>query len=400
MPNYTYTAVNEAGQRIKNEITATAEQDVIQQLLRMQLTPVEIKKISSRKKVRKSSRRIKSKDVALFTKQLYTLLKAGVPILVSLNAIKEQNENSALFDVVEEIANEVEQGSSLHEAIAQFPKIFSNIYINSIKIGEMSGTLEASLKYLYKFLEEEDKLRKDIKKALRYPMLVVFGILVAFVVFTSVVIPKFIPIFSASGMELPFPTRMLIGIYHVVSSYGLFILGGLILLVAGAVLYVRTPKGLYQYHKLLLNLPIFGSLLKKASISRFAKTFYTMNCSGIPVLQAFETMQSTMDNEVYKSELFQITEHIKRGEGMANSLRTSHYFTPFVVEMIAIGEKSGALDDMLSSVSEYYDLEVDEAVKNLTSLIEPVVTVALGGIVLVLMLAIFLPMWNMMSLVH
>ncbi len=399
MPNFVYKAVGTDGRVVQSDIVAPSEQEVIRHLTKLNLMPVNISQQKKVKGASKSSSKLKVKDVILFTKQLHTLLKSGVPILSSLNAIKEQNTDTGFKDLVEHIAEEVEQGNSFSSALEQYPKTFPAIYVNSVKVGELSGTLEETLQYLASYMEEEARIRQNVKKALRYPMLVILGLLMAFIIFTTFVIPKFIPIFEASGIDLPLPTRLLIGIYSIISHYGIFLAIGLAGLIVGLVFYIRTPKGKYQYHRLLLKMPIFGPLLQKVSISRFAKVFHTMNRTGIPVVKAFDTMRGTMDNEVYRQELTYILERIKDGTGIANSIRQSPYFSPFVVEMIAIGEKSGALDDMLQSVSNYYDLEVDETVQNMTSLIEPIVSVALGGMVLLLALAIFLPMWDMMSMV-
>lgn len=400
MPNFVYKAINDEGHTIQEEIVAPSEDEVIRQLQKLRLTPLEIR-TQAGKKTRKSRRsKVTPKSVILFTKQLYTLLKAGVPILVSLNAIREQSSDPAFRNLVEQLAAEVEQGNSFSSALTQFPKAFPPLYISSVKVGEMSGTLEETLLNLYKYLEEELEIRQNVKKAMRYPALVISGLVIAFVIFTTFVIPKFIPIFQSSGVALPLPTRLMIGLYYLISNYGLLLLAGTIGAIIAAVLYVRTPRGRYQYHRLLLQLPIFGPLLQKVNISRFAKVFHTMNRTGIPVIKAFETLEETLDNEVYRRELTRALEKIKEGERIANALRQSPYFSSFVVEMISIGEKSGSLDDMLESVSNYYDLEVGETVKNMTALIEPVVTVALGGMVLLLALAIFLPMWDMMSLVQ
>ncbi len=399
MPNYVYKAVTDEGRVLENEIVAPNEQEVILHLQKLRMVPVEIKPRTSRAVAAKSHKKVKVKEVILFTKQLYTLLKSGVPVLVSLNAIKEQYSDPSFKALIEQIAEEVEQGNSFSSALAQFPKIFPSLYVSSVKVGEMSGTLEETLKYLYQYLDEEHQIRQNVKKAMRYPALVVVGLISAFLIFTTFVIPKFIPIFTASGLALPFPTRLLIGIYYVLTNYGVYLAIGIAALITGLVLYARTAEGRYQYHKLLLKLPIIGPLLIKVSVSRFAKVFHTMNRTGIPVIKAFETMGETMDNEVYRRELAGILERVKEGEGIANSLRQSPYFTAFVVSMVSIGEKSGALDDMLESISDYYDMEISETVNNMTSLIEPIVTVALGGMVLLLALAIFLPMWDMMSMV-
>ncbi|GAB4376468.1 MAG: type II secretion system F family protein [Calditrichia bacterium] len=400
MPLFVYKAVGPDGRSIENQIVAPSEQDVIQHLKKLNLIPVEIREQAARVLGRRAYRKFKIKDVILFTKQLHTLMRSGVPIMASLNAIKEQSDNPAVRSLVEQIAREVEQGNSLSAALSQFPQIFPRLYTNSIKVGELSGTLEDTLQYLTRYLEEENEIRKNIKKAFRYPMLVVLGLVLAFLVFTSFVIPNFVPVFQASGVELPLPTRILIAINELLTQYGLLLLLVVVAAVIGIILYIRTPGGRFQFHYLMLRLPIFGALLTKVNMTRFAKIYHTMNRTGIPVIKAFETMQETIDNEVYRREIALVLERIKEGEGIANSLRKSSYFSSFTAEMIAIGEKSGSLDEMLESISNYYDLEVRETVNNMSSMIEPVVTVVLGGMVLLLALAIFLPMWDMMTLVH
>ncbi|MEJ2634962.1 MAG: type II secretion system F family protein [Calditrichia bacterium] len=399
MPNFQYKAVNDEGMLVRNKISAPNEQEVIHHLQKLKLTPVEIRSYAPKSAGKGFQKKVRTKEVIFFTKQLYTLLKSGVPILMSLNAIKEQSSNPTYTAVVEQIAREVEQGNSLSSALSQFSKIFPSVYIDAVKVGEISGTLEESLHYLSKYLEEEEKIKKDIKKAVRYPILVVVGLIFAFIIFTTMVIPKFIPIFSSSGIELPLPTRILFGFHEILAAYGIYI----ILAIAGVAIFLiwygRTARGRYIFDEIFLKLPIMGQLIRKVNISRFAKTFYTMNRTGIPVIQAFETLKTTLENAVYRKELNMVLERVKAGGGIANSLRLSSYFDPFAVEMIAIGEKSGSLDDMLQSVSGYYDLEVSETVDNMTSLIEPVVTVALGVMVLIFALSIFLPMWDLMSLV-
>jgi len=265
-------------------------------------------------------------------------------------------------------------------------------------VGELSGTLEDTLRYLYRYLEEENKIRQNVKKALRYPLLVIFGLIFAFIIFITMVIPNFIPIFTSSGLELPLPTRLLITIYRLITEYSFYLVFTILSVAFSLFWYSKTNRGRYYLHKFLLDLPILGGLLRKVSISRFAKLFFTMNRTGIPVVQAFETMSENIENEVYRREIQKVLERVKFGESIAGSLRQSLYFSPFIVEMVAIGEKSGSLDEMLESVSNYYDMEVNEMVNNMTSLIEPVVTVILGGMVFILALAIFLPMWDLMSL--
>ncbi|MFZ0388924.1 MAG: type II secretion system F family protein [Calditrichia bacterium] len=399
MPNYAYTAIDVDGRTILNDMDAPNEKEVIQHLQRLSLVPVEISVQKEKAAKNVSFKKIKIKDIILFTRQLNTLLRSGVPILVSLNALKEQAGESPFKVLLERIAREVEQGNAFSTALEQYPKIFPSLYINAVKVGEMSGTLEETLLYLANYLEEEQQMKQSVKKALRYPMMVIIGLVVAFLIFTMAVIPRFIPIFEASGLELPLPSRVLIGLYYILSTAGIPLLLITAVLITGLIWYIRRPSGRFMFHKLQLQAPIFGPLLRKVSMARFAKVLSTMNRTGIPVVKALDTMKDTMENEVYRRELDQVLELVKEGSGIASAVRRSPYFSPFVVEMLGIGEKSGALDEMLDSISQYYDMEVNETVKNMTALIEPVITVFLGGMVLLLALAIFLPMWDMMSIV-
>ena len=399
MPNFKYRAVNADGQILESTLVAPDKDEVVRQLRKLNMVPVEVNRSVSKNVKKSGNRKIKIKTLLLFVKQLHTLLKAGIPIITGLNAIREQATDDSFKQLIESIIKDVEQGTRFSDALAQFPRVFPEIFINSIRVGEVSGTLEETLLYLYSYLEEEDRIKKDMKKALRYPLFVTVGLISAFLVFTTVVIPNFIPIFKMSSTQLPLPTRLLMGAYYLISNYGFILLFLLVCAITGLVLYIRTPKGKFQFDGFLLKLPVLGEVIRKVSISRFAKIFYTMNRTGIPVVQTFEILQDAMDNSVFAREIKIILEKIKRGEGIANSMKQSPFFTTFVVEMLAIGEQSGSLDEMLANVSEYYSQEVSETVGNMTALIEPIVTVALGGMVLFLALALFLPMWDLMSIV-
>jgi type II secretory pathway component PulF len=400
MPTFKYKAINPEGKTLSSTITAVDENDLVRQLQKLDLIPVEVQEKEAVKSIQKRfGKKIKTQDVLLFTKQLYTLLKAGIPILSSLNAIKEQNPHPGFRQMIEVAANDIEQGSKLSDALGKFSKVFPPIYINSVKVGEVSGTLEDTLIYLYNYLEQEMKIRKNVKKAFRYPLIVVSGLIIAFIIFITMVIPAFIPLFESFAVELPLPTRILIGVHSVIQNYGVVLILGFIGLLTGIYFYRKTPGGKYQFDYFLLRLPILGNLLNKVAISRFAKIFYTMNRTGVPVIKTFELLEENLENEVYCREMGVILSKIKRGQGIANSLKQSALFTTFIVEMVGIGEKAGSLDEMLDSVSQYYDSEVEETIDNMTSMIEPVVTVALGGMVLLFALAIFLPLWDLISAV-
>ncbi len=397
MPNYSYKAINADGETVESVILASNERDVQKQLQELNMILISAEKQKSKTKTSRLKYRVKEAAIIQFTKQLHTLLKAGVPIVASLNALREQTSDEKFKNVIEQIANDIEQGSKFSDAVAEFPKIFSTMYVNTLRVGEQSGTMEESLKYLYEYLENEARIRQQVKKALRYPSFVLIGIIGAFLVFMTSVIPNFIPMFESTGKELPLPTKILISLYEILSNYGLFIFLGLVLIIVAVVLYVRTPAGRFQFDLLMLKLPVVGNFVRKVNVSRFAMLFYTMNRTGISITKSLEIMQETIDNKVFNKEIAKTSDKIIKGEGIARSLKQSPVFTNLLYEMVAIGEQSGALDDMLKSVSDYYDQEVTELVNNMTTYIEPVVTIVLGGMILLLALALFLPMWEMMN---
>ncbi len=398
MPNFKYKAINQEGKTVESVILAANQKVVVQQLQNLNMTPVSIV-LEKEKKVTKSSKTVKVgiKAILLFTKQLQTLLKAGIPIVTCLGIVKEQAETEDFEKLIAAISQDIEAGSKLSDSLAQFPRTFPSIYINSIRVGEISGTLEDTLTQLSKFMEEDENIKKEVKKALRYPTMVVIALISAFIVFTTFVIPNFIPIFEMSGTELPLPTKVLLGLYYLITDYGLFLLLGIGTLIAGFITWAKTPEGMYKVDLMRLKLPVFGELNKKLNISRFAKLFHTMNKTGIPITQTFEIICETLDNIVYQNEVVKVKEKIIKGADIATSLKQSPYFSKLLIIMISIGEKSGSLDEMLGNVSDYYYQEVAETVDNLTSMIEPIVTLVLGAMMLFLALAIFLPMWDMIK---
>ncbi len=400
MPNFKYRAYDAEGKIVESTMLAKNEDDLASQLSELDLVPVEVEKIESKAHPAKLKMHIKDDAVLLFTKQLYTMLKAGIPILLALQTVKEQTKNENFKRIIETIYRDIEQGSKFSDALMQFPKVFSPIYINAIKVGEISGTLEEALQYMHQYMEKDIQIRNDVKKAFRYPMFVVIGIIGAFFVFVTTVIPNFIPMFKNSGHALPLPTRILLGIYTLMTQYGLITFFALLVIIVGLVYYFRTPKGRMWLDETLLKLPVLGNFLKKVIVARFARLFYTMNRTGVNITESLKIIQKSLGNAVYNKEIEIVTENIIKGESIADSLRKSKYFPELLVDMVSIGEKSGSLDDMLLSVSNYYEEEVNEMVENMSSLIEPIITVVLGGMILLLALALFLPMWEMMNIVQ
>jgi type II secretory pathway component PulF len=376
---------------------APDEDDVIRQLQKQNMMPVSIRQFEVQEQSSPVGGSVKMATILMFTKQLHTLLKAGIPIVAGLNTIRVQQTDPKFEKMIEFITRDIEQGSKLSAALSQFPKAFPPIFINSIKVGEVSGTLEEALSQLYISLDKDTNMKKAVKKAMRYPITVIIGIIAAFVVFMTIVVPNFIPLFANSGLELPLPTVILIKMHDILMNYGVLVFLGAVALVAGVYFYRKTPQGRFNLDMLILQMPIFGEFIKKVNISRFANLFYTMNRTGIPILRSFEIMQEAMENTVYSKEVGVVADKLTKGEEISTSLGQSKYFTPLLVEMVSIGEKSGSLDEMLNKVSQFYDQEVNDTVSNMTALIEPIVTVVLGGMIALLALALFMPMWDMMN---
>ncbi|GAB4170428.1 MAG: type II secretion system F family protein [Calditrichia bacterium] len=398
MPVFEYKALNKKNIEISDVIEASNETEAIQTLQKMGFTPISI----VQKKAQLSSSafgemfqpKVKTQTLIQFTRQLRTMLSAGIALLEALTVLENQAEDKFFQKIINGVRKEVEGGNQLSSALGMYPKVFSRLYVNSVRIGEVTGNLDSILQRLEEFIVFDERTKKNVKKALRYPTIVMTGVIGAVFFFSMYVIPKFKPLFELSGQEIPLPTKIVLGFSEFTLNYGYILLILLILTVGGIIWYKRTPMGKYNWDKFMLQLPIFGELIQMVELTRFTKTFQTLNKSGIAVVEAFETIIETIDNEIYRKEIKNVLEGLKNGEGIAPSMKRSPYFTQMVIQMIAIGEKAGSLDDMLGIISDFYDEEVENKVAGLTAMIEPIVTVVMGVIVLVLVLALFLPMWN------
>ena len=398
MPLFKYKAISPSGVVIQDTMEAESAQIVAEKLDKQGYLPLRISQGKIGKKLDIS--RVKLDEIIIFTRQLVTLLKAGIPLLSSLEALSEQTTSEKMKGIIREIYMDIEGGASLSEALAKHPRVFSRFYINSVRAGEASGSLDDVLERMGSTLQYEKERSSAVKSAMRYPLIVVIAICIAFVVMTTVVVPKFIPIFSKFGAELPLPTRILMGVSSFIKKYWYVLLSGLGGLSLGFMNYIKTDRGRYQWDSLKLKLPAIGPLVLKTSMSRFARMFETLNKSGLPILQTLDIVSKTVGNVVVGREVEKAIRGVRKGEGIAKPLKESKLFTPMVVRMIAIGEQSGSLDQMLASIAEHYDLEVDYALKKLTSMIEPLLTVGIGAVVLLFALAIFLPMWDMLGIIR
>jgi type II secretory pathway component PulF len=396
MATYNFRAINHAGQVVVDSIEAPNVGFITEHLDRLNYLPLQI---TEKRSAAASARRkkIDPKEVIIFTKQFATLFKAGVPLVGCLQALEEQAASESMRDVVRKITEGVQSGKTLHESLRGHPQAFSQLYVDMIRVGEIGGVLDEILTRLVGFLSHDLEIRTNIKKATRYPIIVLCGIVVAFVILIMLVVPRFVDIFQKMKVDLPLPTQILIAINMGLTEYWMIVLPVLVVLFFAVRHFIKTPHGRRWWDEKKLHLPIFGALTIKTYLSRFAKTFETLNRSGLPILQTLNVISQTIGNVIVADEVMKASNGVKEGQGLAVPLKKSVIFPPVVVQMISIGEKSGSLDTMMANIAEYYDEEIDYTVKNLTTLIEPMITVALGGVILFIALAIFMPMWDMLG---
>lgn len=337
------------------------------------------------------------KQVSIFSKQLATLINAGVPLVQSLTILQKQIEHKGFQQVVKSIRTEVEAGTPLSEAIAKYPKIFDRLYVNLVRAGETSGTLDTVLQRIAAFQEKDLALRGKIKSAMTYPTVVlVFALLITYFLLTTIV-PQFAGILTQLNAPLPFITRMLMAISEFLKHSTLFIVLGIAALVFGYRWYYSKPQGRRIIDDIKLRMPVFGNLIQKSAISSFARTFGLLISSGVNIVESLEITRGTANNAIVEESIDNAKNVVMVGEQMSSSLATSKVFPPMVVSMINIGEETGAMDTMLDKVGDFYDREVDEAVEGLTAAIEPLMIVFLGGIVGTIVAGMFLPMFSIIG---
>jgi MSHA biogenesis protein MshG len=374
---------------------------VAEVLAGMGLTPVEIREAAARPaKSGDSGRglfagRVGQIDLLLFSRQMYTLLKSGVPIIRALSGLQEAAVNPAMGRVIGEVRESLETGRELSQAFARHPRVFSPFYLSMVRVGETTGLLEEIFNRLYEHLEFERYMREQVKSALRYPMFVVLAMAAALVVVNLWVIPAFARVFAGFNAELPLMTRILLGFSRFMVDYWPLLLVGAALAVIGFRAWRNTSAGRLAWDRFSLKIPIAGKILHKAALSRFARSFALGVRSGVPIMQALSNSAHTVENVYVARRIEGMRENVERGESLLRAAIGSGIFTPVVLQMVAVGEESGAVDDMMDEIGDMYRQEVEYELKTLGQQIEPILIVLLGIMVLVLALGIFLPMWDL-----
>jgi type II secretory pathway component PulF len=403
MPVFKYRARDKSGKAMVGTIEASTLQMAGDQLYNLGYFPISIQEVGEAISLNLSDiwmrfQKVKSEELIVFSQQLSTLYKAGLPLLTGLASITEQVKNEKLKGVLKEIHGQIEGGSTLYGAMSKYPKVFSSIYVNMVRAGETSGMLGESLDRFVTLADRELRTRQKVNDATRYPLIVIVTLVIAFFALVYLVIPRFAQVFARFNTALPLPTRIMIGINTVSHTYWYLVL--LVLLGIPIIIwrYLKTSNGKYLWHKLKIRIPALGPIFLKIALSRFAYTFAMLNRSGIPILQTLEITSTTINNIHLSQSIEEISRKVREGSSLTDAMRESGKFTPLVLQMISVGETTGGLDGMLMRVAEYYDIEVENAIKKMSTYIEPILTLFLGIVVLFLALAVFLPWWNMASL--
>ncbi len=339
--------------------------------------------------------KIQHEDVALFTRQLNTLIKAGVPIMRALAGLQESSSNRSMKQVIGELRHSLDSGRELSVAFSDHPKIFSPFYLSMVRVGEMTGRLEDILLRLFHHMEFQQFMRNQVKAATRYPTFVIIAMAIAITVVNLMVIPAFAKVFKGFGAELPLMTRILLGFSDFMVANWPLLIGGVVAAIFAFRAWIRTERGCYDWDRLKMKIPIAGKIITKATLARFAGSFALAARSGVPVVQAMTVVAQTVDNAYIAKKVEGMRDTIERGESVLRAAIQAKVFTPVVLQMIAVGEESGMIDEMMQEVAEMYQREVEYELKTLSAQIEPILIVFLGALVLALALGIFLPLWDL-----
>ncbi|MFO7604372.1 MAG: type II secretion system F family protein [Gammaproteobacteria bacterium] len=404
MPQFIYKGRDRAGGAIEGEVEATSADAVALQLQSKGITPIDINEhqpsinplaqLASRYQ---ESRPVKLEDIILFSRQMYTLLRAGVPIIRAINGLSETTRNFQFKTALKQIANDLESGYELSRALNQHPHVFSSLFVSMVQVGENTGNMDDAFLQLSDYLERERETRAQVKSAMRYPLFVIGAISVAMLIINIWVIPTFTKVFAGFGAELPLPTRMLIGLSDFFVAAWPFLLLGLMVSIFVGKKYLRTESGRYHWDRLKLKQPVVGSILQRALLARFGRAFSMALRAGVPLVQGLNLVAKAVDNTFVGKNINDMRIGVERGDTLTHTAAATQMFTPLVIQMLAVGEESGAVDDLLEQVADFYDREVDYDLKSLSSKLEPLLIIVIGIMVLVLALGVFLPMWDLIN---
>lgn len=404
MAEFAYKGRSANGALVTGTLHGSSADAVAGRLVGVGITPVAIENISARRNVNLEDvfRKLgggqpTTKDLVLFCRQMYTITRTGLPLLRGLTGLTQTTHNEVLKDALVDIVASLESGRGLSESLGRHPKIFGTLFVNLVEIGEATGTLETSFERLYEYLSMDQEVRDRVKSAVRYPLIVLVAVAIALGIITVFVIPNFAPIFRQLGDDIPLPTKIIMGTSNFVINRWPVLLGAVAAAWFGAVWYVRTEAGRINWDRIKLKIPVTGIIVRNAALSRICRSLGVALSSGLPINQTLKTVADSIGNTWLGGRMARLGEGIERGEALSTTAATSGLFTPLVLQMITLGEETGALPELMDEASEFYRREVDYDLENLSAALEPILIVTVGVVVLILALGVFLPMWDMIA---
>lgn len=403
MPKFNYKARNNMGKVTEGTIEADSESAVAGILRQKRLEVLSVSQGGGLggllTALLKKGGNVTTKDVVVFSRQFSTMVNAGLPILQGLTIVAEQAENPDFRAVMTKVRDDISNGVPLSEAMAKYPKAFNTLYVNMVKAGEQGGILDVIFERLSEYLEKAEGVARKVKSAMMYPMVVMTVAILVVVFLMMKVVPTFADVFTSFGGKLPWPTQVVVNASDFLASSWYLLLGAIIGVITAISLYRKTKMGAYNWDLMMMKLPVFGPLVRKSSIAKFARTLGTLIKSGVPIMDALETVAKTAGNLVVEKAVNGARDSVREGKTLTQPLKESKVFPPMVTQMINVGEETGALDTMLSKIADFYEDEVDAAVDGLTSIIEPILIVFLGVTIGFIVVAMFMPMFEMGNLV-
>jgi MSHA biogenesis protein MshG len=404
MTEFAYKGRSASGGLITGKLEGASADAVAGRLVSIGITPVEIRDLANATSMTLSDlvKRLgggqpTTKDLVLFCRQMHTITRTGLPLLKGLTGLMQTTHNEVLKEALVDVIASLESGRQLAQSLNGHPKIFSSLFINLVEIGEATGTLDVAFQRLYEYLSMDQEVRDRVKSAVRYPIIVLIAVAIALSIITVFVIPNFAPIFRALGDDIPLPTRIIMGVSDIAINYWPLILGVVVVMGLAASSYVKTESGRLRWDKLKLGLPVIGIIVHNAAMSRITRSLAISISAGLPINQTLRTVSASIGNTWLGEKMASLSTDIERGESLSVTAAHSALFTPLILQMIALGEETGELPELLDESSDYYKREVDYDLENLSAALEPILIVTVGVVVLILALGVFLPMWDMVA---
>jgi len=402
--DFVYKGRSASGALVTGKLAGKTADAVAGRLISIGVTPVEIRNLASTTHISFADLNMRlgggaptTKDLVLFCRQMHTITRTGLPLLKGLTGLMETTHNDVLKEALVEVIANLEAGRELAASMKGHPKIFSSLFINLVEIGEATGTLDVAFQRLYEYLSMDQEVRDRVKSAVRYPVIVLIAVAIALGIITVFVIPNFAPIFRALGDNIPLPTRIIMGVSDFAINYWHILLGACVVGAFGVSRYINTEEGRLRWDRLKLKLPVIGVIVHNAAMSRITRSLAIAISAGLPINQTLRTVSASIGNTWLGKKMAALSADIERGESLSRTAAHSGLFTPLILQMIALGEETGALPELLDESSDYYKREVDYDLENLSAALEPILIVTVGAVVLILALGVFLPMWDMVA---